>query len=100
MQPVGAFEMMTFAPAASRQLPDGVWKTERSDYPSMHRFILHPCAGWELEQCAGYNATAGILRFNSFLAAKDVVVVLVYEVSQTACQAQAKVHLGLQSAAA
>lgn len=75
-----AMQELEYFADPSGQAPDGEWRSMQSKYPNLHRYILHPCAGWGRGQCAGVDSTAAVLRFKSYLSAKQVVFVLVYEV--------------------
>ena len=53
------------------------------EYPQIYRYILHPCVSWpgSPNMCGGLHSAAGNLRFDSFLTAENVVLMLIYEVS-------------------
>lgn len=52
------------------------------EYPQIYRYILHPCVSWpgSPNMCGGLHSAAGNLRFDSFLTAENVVLMLIYEV--------------------
>jgi hypothetical protein len=53
-----------------------------AQYPQLHRYILHPCVSWpgEHNACGGLHAASAVLRFESYLSMRKVVLLLVYEV--------------------
>ena len=65
------------------------------EYPQIYRYILHPCVSWpgSPNMCGGLHTAAGNLRFDSYLTAENVVLMLIYEVRSPLASQSSSVQL-------
>ena len=82
------FRALTWHPsdAVGAKRTDGRWGCPDASlpYPAMHHSLVHPCASRSGPSCCGHAYAAFDLRFQSFVTAPQGMLLMAYEVRQTA----------------
>ena len=65
----------------------GISPLQEEEFPQLYRYILHPCVTWyhgsKIHSCGGFHTASSVLRWQSYLSQKNVVIMLMYEVIAT-----------------
>ena len=61
-----------------------IYPLQEEEFPQLYRYILHPCVTWyhgsKIHLCGGFHTASSVLRWQSYLSQKNVVIMLMYEV--------------------